>query len=175
MKIKNGFTLIELLVVIAIIGILSSVALASLNSARTKANVARKQEDFKNISTALYMFYDQYGRMPVNYNPCCGATEGSPTASGIYPYEKSMQELVDAKFLPTIPKSPDAQKYSYYDYGQGSKDSTTGIEIGVILATFLPSLPKSTTGISPSCRPWAPGVNWCSQNVNDYYCICVVY
>ena len=34
---KKGFTLIELLVVIAIIGILSSVVLASFNTARQKA------------------------------------------------------------------------------------------------------------------------------------------
>lgn len=40
MKNNKGFTLVELLVVIAIIGILSTVAVVNLNSARTKARAA---------------------------------------------------------------------------------------------------------------------------------------
>ncbi|PIS13297.1 MAG: prepilin-type cleavage/methylation domain-containing protein, partial [Candidatus Tagabacteria bacterium CG09_land_8_20_14_0_10_41_14] len=57
-KNKKGFTLIELLVVIAIIGILSSVVLASLNSARKKARDARRVADIKQIQLALEMYFD---------------------------------------------------------------------------------------------------------------------
>lgn len=57
----RGFTLIELLVVIAIIGILSSVVLASLNSARRKGRDARRISDVKQIQLALELYYDSSG------------------------------------------------------------------------------------------------------------------
>jgi len=52
---ERGFTLIELLVVISIIGLLSTMAVISLNSARSKARDAVRTTDVKNIVTALEM------------------------------------------------------------------------------------------------------------------------
>lgn len=58
---SRGFTLIELLVVIAIIGLLSSVVLASLNTARGKAKDAAIKEAVHQLSTVMALNYDEYG------------------------------------------------------------------------------------------------------------------
>ena len=67
-KIKNqnnrAFTLIELLVVVAIIGILSSVVLASLNTARAKARDARRISDLRQIRIALEAYFADNGYYP---------------------------------------------------------------------------------------------------------------
>lgn len=63
-KQTRGFTLIELLVVIAIIGILSSVVLASLNTARTKARDTVRKSDLKQLQTALALYYTDNGSYP---------------------------------------------------------------------------------------------------------------
>lgn len=63
---RQGFTLIELLVVIAIIGILASVVLASLNSARRKSRDARRLSDMKQIQVALEMYFDGAGSYPTS-------------------------------------------------------------------------------------------------------------
>jgi prepilin-type N-terminal cleavage/methylation domain-containing protein len=55
---QKGFTLIELLVVIAIIGILSSVVLASLNTARDKAANVTVKDNLNNLRSAGSLFYE---------------------------------------------------------------------------------------------------------------------
>ena len=54
---QRGFTLIELLVVIAIIGILSSIVLASLSSARSKGSDAAITSTLSNMRAQAELYY----------------------------------------------------------------------------------------------------------------------
>ena len=76
---NRGFTLIELLVVIAIIGILSSVVLASLNTARTKGADAAVKSNLNNMRSQAELFYgnntDSYG--VAFAEAACAATAGT--------------------------------------------------------------------------------------------------
>ncbi len=60
-RLEKGFTLIELLVVIAIIGILSSVVLASLNTARGKGSNAAVKANLTGMRAAAELYYDGAG------------------------------------------------------------------------------------------------------------------
>lgn len=67
-KLVSGFTLIELLIVIAIIGILASVVLGSLNTARTKANDAAIKSNLNNLREQASIWYDDNGQVYASAN-----------------------------------------------------------------------------------------------------------
>ena len=80
LKIKNtmcknkGFTLIELLVVIAIIGILATIVLSSLNSAREEAKDVVIKTEISHSLRIAELFWDEYG----DYNGLCAEPELAP-------------------------------------------------------------------------------------------------
>ena len=109
-KNKKGFTLIELLVVIAIIGILSSVVLASLNSARKKSRDARRIADLGQIRLALELYFD------ASANPKT--------------YPAALSSLAPT-YIPALPADPLTAQYSYelcsatkYHIGAALEEST---------------------------------------------------
>ena len=77
-----GFTLIELLVVIAIIGILASIILASLSSARIKARDSQRITELQQFQTALELYYSANGNYP--YTNCSGSNSWTSFDSPSY-------------------------------------------------------------------------------------------
>ena len=70
MRSNRGFTLLELLVVVAIIGLLSTLAVSSLQTARARARDAKRLADLEAIRIALGLYYDEYGQYPeISPNP----------------------------------------------------------------------------------------------------------
>ena len=110
---KKGFTLIELLVVIAIIGLLSTLAVVSLSSARTKARDARRMSDLKQISTALELYgaQDTTGQYPVEAAACADGIIAN-SGTGILCSGFAITDGTDT-FLSAIPADPGTTNYEY--------------------------------------------------------------
>ena len=151
MKSTRGFTLIELLVVIAIIGILSSVVLASLNSARKKGRDARRVSDLKQLQLALELSYD---------------------ANGTYPAAINTAALVTPGYISVIPSDPSGgtAAYGYVQTGSGS-----GYYIGATLETAGQTTALANDNDTSQAITINGGATNCNTNAGasteDVYCV----
>lgn len=111
---KGGFTLIELLVVISIIGVLSTIAMTSLNGARMKARDARRLSDMEQIKTALELYYADHGAYPPMFSgpgsEACSAITSAPSG-WLSPYMNTVP--ADPVWSGSLPHTYEyCQKYS---------------------------------------------------------------
>lgn len=123
---RQGFTLIELLVVIAIIGLLSTLAVVALGSARQKANDSKRLSDIKQIQTALELYYTDNNAYPAGSGislgtdayKCLNSALGFTTAACASPY------------MGLVPKGPSSDEYYTYTMASSSYTITADLEVG---------------------------------------------
>lgn len=139
---QKGFTLIELLVVIAIIGLLSTLAVVALTSARAKARDAKRISDIKQVQTALELYFaDQGQKYPTATDKPLGVGDqlvlcGGDLAKGFQPTVATCQASGATTFMGKVPKDPNSPTTSVLcggvskvakdcDYAYKSTDSDT--------------------------------------------------
>ncbi len=119
---RKGFTLIELLVVIAIIGILSSIVLVSLNTARGKARQSKALADLQELQKALQVYWLDNNAYPLSNNGTNGLYVCSQWGTGSTDWIPGLAPT----YIPTLPRSPNentdcASQYYYWSNGADYK------------------------------------------------------
>lgn len=153
---KKGFTLIELLVVVAIIGVLASVVLASLNTARSKGRDARRKHDLAQIRNALIFYYDKKGNWVEAGSGCGNSGAGNGwfnyTDGGVTYPKSIMQCLIDEGTAsseiidPTGGRSGSSPSvgFNYMKYSCGTPSKT-------YIYAKLETVDQSSTAVDGTC------------------------
>lgn len=125
---KQGFTLIELLVVIAIIGLLSTLAVVALNTARTKSRDAKRVADVKQVQTALELYSGDNNGYPVDGTAGAGGKNlGEANAKCLD--EDGIVNACDAggtTYMGLIPDDPGSTNYVYTSLDSAGAACDTG-------------------------------------------------
>ena len=163
-KNTKGFTLIELMVVISIIGVLSSVVMAGLSSARAKAGDSANVQRMKQIQTAIELYREDNGSYPTTggnfqYN-------GYNTGGNLTPV---FQSLISGGYISDI-KTSNPPAISNESIGYISPVGTWSCVNGpdnpsYLLVSFQENLPSN----GPHLQLYIPGLGF--YEAPAYICV----
>jgi general secretion pathway protein G len=146
---KKGFTLIELLVVVAIIGLLSTLSVVALGSARKKANDSKRLLDIKQVQTALELYYTDN-----NAYPTSTASSTLGTGDFVCLDEYGFDDVCDGDgdvYMDLVPSDPGNTTDYLYQSTDGSTYVLTAVlEIGGgnFVAGIVRGTPSGLTGVT---------------------------
>ena len=118
----KGFTLIELLVVISIIGLLSTLAVVALGSARAKSRDARRVSDVKQIQTALELYRDSTTAQTYPAAPAGNLGEASSGAFCLNSSGWIATTNCAGAYMAQVPSDPAIATY-HYTYTRPTTDT----------------------------------------------------
>jgi len=161
-KKDNGFTLIELLVVISIIGMLSSVVLASLATARSKSRDAKVRMDMKAVVTALELYRADNSNYQVLGSGSWGGGNGWLSFSNGSSYSKAVTDaLYEKKYLGTkIPQNTTSMIYLCNDASGGA------YQIYAISARLENPTAADIANIQTTCNGTGPNGTYTNYGMN---------
>lgn len=143
---KKGFTLIELLVVIAIIGLLSTLAVVALSSAREKARDSKRLADLKQVQTALELYYTDNNAYPA---VALGTTLGVDVSrlSDGHDFDNGAGLTPGTIYMGLVPSDPQSLTTDYeYTSADGSTYSITATLEGTV-GSLTGNITASPSGI----------------------------
>lgn len=133
---QKGFTLIELLVVIAIIGLLSTLAIVALNSARTKSRDAKRVSDIKQVQTALELYFADQDSYPVGTNLALGSANYDVLDS-TNGFDSAANGTVYMGLVPSAPTPPAGNAYTYSSLAARGGAACNASPCGYYTLTFV--------------------------------------
>lgn len=142
----RGFTFVELMAAIAIIGILSSVALASLSGARERARDSKRVTALSEMGVALELYYN---RCRVYPNPSSGVLTAGATGTGC--------STTFGTYMSSVPVDPLSSSGRKYDYALSGAKYVLRASLEQNNAALTDDLDGTQVGLNCGANPEVSG------------------